>query len=115
MSPSVFATNLNMGDNDVFSLVHALIILLLFATIILSLIITLTVFFEPLTAVLMQKQAVCSMRENGILRLAFSSPLKVFPANKELRWLCERPGNYYPECLKPLKPDKSFSKASGSK
>lgn len=98
MSPSVFGTNLNMGDNDVFSLVRALIILLLFATIILSLIITLTVFFEPLTAVLMQEQAVCSMRENGILRLAvaFSSPPKVFPANKELQWLCERPGNYYP-------------------
>lgn len=45
MSPTVFGTNLNMGDNDVFLLVRALIILLLFATIILALIITLTVFF----------------------------------------------------------------------
>lgn len=52
---------------------------------------------EPLTAVLMQEQAVCNMRENGILRhgVAFSSRPKVFPANKELRRLRQRPGNYY--------------------
>lgn len=45
MSPSVLETNLNMGDNDVFLLVRALIIQLLFATIILALITALTAFF----------------------------------------------------------------------
>lgn len=52
---------------------------------------------EPLTAVLMREHAVCNMRKNVILRLGvtFSSRPKVFPANKELRRLCQRPGNYY--------------------
>lgn len=52
---------------------------------------------EPLTAVLMREQAVCNMRENGILRLSFSfsSRPKVFPAKKELWRLCQQPGNYY--------------------